>query len=50
MEGGTDAAPARPASADAIKQMMVAIERGHQAGGAVPGGGSTDDDAVEIAL
>ena len=43
--GGTDAAPARPASADAIKQMMVAIERGHQARGGVPGGGSTDDAA-----
>ena len=40
-DGGTDAAPARPASADAIKQMMLAHERGHQAHGGVPGGGST---------
>ena len=45
VEGGTDAAPARPASAGAIKQMMVAIEHGHQARGGVPGGGSTDDAA-----
>jgi len=44
-DGGTDAAPARPASADAIKQMMLAHERGHQAHGGVPGGGSTDDAA-----
>ena len=56
-EGGADApaagarpsehaaAPARPASADAIKQMMLAHERGHQAHGEVPGGGSTDDAA-----
>ena len=43
--GGTDAAPARPASAGAIQQMMVAFERGHQARGGVPGGGSTDDAA-----
>jgi hypothetical protein len=45
VEGGTDAAPARPASADAIKHMMLALERGHQARGGVPGGGSTDDAA-----
>jgi hypothetical protein len=57
VEGGTDApaaharpsenaaAPARPASADAIKEMMLALERGHQALGGVSGGGSTDDAA-----
>jgi len=39
------AAPARPASADAIKVMMLALERSHQACGGVPGGGSTDDAA-----
>ena len=39
------AAPARPASADAIKEMMFALDRGHQAPGGVPGGGSTDDAA-----
>ena len=39
------AAPARPATADAIKEMMLAFERGHQAHGGVPGGGSTDDAA-----
>ena len=56
-EGGADApaagarpsehaaAPARPATADAIKEMMLAFERGHQAHGGVPGGGSTDDAA-----
>ena len=56
-EGGADApaararpsehaaAPARPATADAIKEMMLALERGHQARGGVPGGGSTDDVA-----
>ena len=38
-------APARPATADAIKEMMLALERGHQAHGGVPGGGSTDDAA-----
>ena len=37
--------PARPATADAIKEMMLALERGHQAHGGVPGGGSTDDAA-----
>ena len=54
-EGGADApaarahpsehaaAPARPASADAIKEMMLALERCHQARSGVPGGGSTDD-------
>ena len=46
-DGGTDAAPARPASADAIKQMMVAIERGHQARGGVPGGGWPGSDSEE---
>ena len=45
VEGGTDAAPARPASADAIKEMMLALERCHQTHGGVPGGGSTDDAA-----
>ena len=56
-EGGADApaararpsehaaAPARPASADAIKEMMLALECGHQALSGVPGGGSTDDAA-----
>ena len=56
-EGGADApaagarpsehaaAPARPATADAIKEMMLALERGHQARSGVPGGGSTDDAA-----
>jgi hypothetical protein len=56
-EGGADApaararpsehaaAPARPATADAIKEMMLALDRGHQARGGVPGGGSTDDAA-----
>ena len=39
------AAPARPASADAIKEMMLALECGHQALSGVPGGGSTDDAA-----
>ena len=39
------AAPARPASADDIKEMMLALDRGHQALGGVPGGGSTDDAA-----
>ena len=39
------AAPARPATADAIKEMMLALERGHQAHGGVPGGGSMDDAA-----
>jgi hypothetical protein len=55
VEGGTDApaaharpsehaaAPARPASADAIKEMMLALDRCHQSPGGVPGGGSTDD-------
>ena len=41
----TPRAPVRPASADAIKEMMLALERGHQAYGGVPGGGSTDDAA-----
>ena len=45
VEGGTDAAPARPASADAIKVMMLTLERSHQACGGVPGVGSTDDAA-----
>jgi hypothetical protein len=39
------AAPARPASANDIKEMMLALERGHQARGGLPGGGSTDDAA-----
>ena len=60
VEGGTDApaaharpsehaaAPARPASADAIKEMMLTLERGHQSRGGVPGGGSTDDAAGSV--
>ncbi len=56
-EGGADApaacarpsehaaAPTRPASADAIKVMMLALDRGHQSRSGVPGGGSTDDAA-----
>ena len=56
-EGGADApaacarpsehaaAPTRPASADAIKVMILALERGHQSRSGVPGGGSTDDAA-----
>ena len=59
-EGGADApaararpsehaaAPARPATADAIKEMMLALERGHQARSGVPGGGSTDDAAGRV--
>ena len=56
-EGGADApaagarpsehaaAPARPATAHAVKEMMLALERCHQAHSGVPGGGSTDDAA-----
>jgi len=55
VEGGTDAPAAharpsehaadhaRPASASAITEMVLALERGDQAHGGVPGGGSTDD-------
>ncbi len=39
------AAPTRPASADAIKVMMLALDHGHQSRSGVPGGGSTDDVA-----
>ena len=58
-EGGADApaagarpsehaaAPARPATADAIKEMMLALERGHQAHGGVPGGGWPGSDSEE---
>ena len=42
-----DAAPARPATADAIKEMMLALERGHQAHGGVPGGGWPGSDSEE---
>jgi hypothetical protein len=57
MEGGDDApaaharpsehaaAPGRPASASAITEMVLALERGDQAHCGVPGGGSTDDAA-----
>ena len=55
VEGGADApadharpsehaaAPAQPASASVITEMVLALERGDQALGGVPGGGSTDD-------